>query len=191
MSILGRPISSQPMLTVSIQNTLTIHQNSLKPSTNHNCILITLGVKLHFDIYDFEGIGKVDAYNLGDLLRSLDLRPTNAIVEKNGGSKKRGEKKLTLEEFLPIYSQVKKEKECGAYEDFMEGLKVYDKNENGSMMEAELAHVLLSLGEKLSDAECEEIMSSVSGPADEDGFIKYEAFIKKLMAGPFPEGKQK
>ncbi|KAG9511374.1 Myosin light chain alkali [Fragariocoptes setiger] len=146
--------------------------------------------KLHFDIYDFEGIGKVDALHLGDLLRSLDLRPTNAIVEKNGGTKKRGEKKLTLEEFLPIYSQVKKEKESGAYEDFMEGLKVYDKNENGAMMEAELAHVLLSLGEKLTDAECEEIMSAVAGPADEDGFIKYEAFIKKLMAGPFPEEKK-
>lgn len=66
----------------------------------------------------------------------------------------------------------------------MEGLKVYDKNENGCMMEAELAHVLLSLGEKLTDAECEEIMGSVSGGADEDGFIKYEQVIKRLMAGP-------
>lgn len=128
---------------------------------------------------------------MGDLLRSLDLRPTNAIIEKNGGTKKRGEKKLSLEEFLPIFSQVKKEKESGAYEDFMEGLKVYDKNENGLMMEAELAHILLSLGEKLTDVECEEIMAAVAGPTDEDGFIKYEAFIKKLMAGPFPEEKQK
>lgn len=151
---------------------------------------ISTGVKLHFDIYDFEGIGKVDAYNLGDLLRSLDLRPTNAIVEKNGGTKRRGEKKLTLEEFLPIYSQVKKEKESGAYEDFIEGLKVYDKHENGTMMEAELAHVLLSLGEKLTDPECEEIFSSISGNTDDDGFIKYEQFVKKLMAGPYPEEKQ-
>lgn len=53
---------------------------------------------------------------------------------------------LTLEEFLPIYSQVKKDKDVGAYEDFHEGLKVYDKAENGTMMAAELAHVLLSLG---------------------------------------------
>lgn len=150
------------------------------------------GVKHHFDIYDFEGIGKVDAYNLGDLLRSLDLRPTNAVIEKNGGAKRKGEKMLTLEEFLPIYSQVKKEKECGAYEDFIEGLKLYDKNDNGNMLEAELAHILLMLGEKLSDAECEEVLSSVSGPADDDGFIKYEQFVKKLTAGPFPEGgKQK
>lgn len=53
---------------------------------------------------------------------------------------------LTIEEFLPIYSQAKKEKEAGAFEDFMEGLKVYDKAENGTMLAGELAHVLLSLG---------------------------------------------
>lgn len=53
---------------------------------------------------------------------------------------------MTFEEFLPIYSQIKKEKEVGAYEDFMEGLKVYDKAENGTMLAAELAHILLSLG---------------------------------------------
>lgn len=148
-----------------------------------------VGVKHHFDIYDFEGIGKVDAFNLGDLLRSLDLRPTNAVVEKNGGTKKRGEKLLTLEEFLPIYSQVKKEKESGSYEDFLEGLKLYDKHDNGSMLEAELAHVLLSLGEKLSDAETEELLSSIQVQTDDDGFIKYEQFLKKLCAGPYPESK--
>ena len=53
---------------------------------------------------------------------------------------------MTFEEFLPIYSQVKKEKEVGAFEDFMEGLKVYDKAENGTMLAGELAHILLSLG---------------------------------------------
>lgn len=126
---------------------------------------------------------------MGDLLRSLDLRPTNALIEKNGGLKKRGEKLLTLEEFLPIFSQVKKEKESGAYEDFVEGLKLYDKHDNGSMLEAELAHVLLSLGEKLTDAECEELLSSVQVGTDDDGFIKYENFLKKLCSGPFQEGK--
>jgi len=146
-------------------------------------------VKHHFDIYDFEGVGKVDAYNLGDLLRSLDLRPTNQIIEKNGGTKRRGEKMMTLEEFLPIFSQVKKEKEQGAYEDFIEGLKLYDKHENGSMLEAELAHIMLSLGEKLTDAECEELLSSIQVQTDEDGFLKYEQFVKKLITGPYPESK--
>jgi myosin light chain 6 len=57
-----------------------------------------------------------------------------------------GEKFLTLEEFLPVFSQVKKDKDVGAFEDLLEGLKVYDKMENGCMLGAELAHVLLFLG---------------------------------------------
>lgn len=65
---------------------------------------------------------------------------------KAGGTKKKGEKLLTVEEFLPIYSQIKKDKDCGAFEDLLEGLKLYDKQENGTMMAAELAHVMLSLG---------------------------------------------
>ncbi|KAH9388128.1 Calcium ion binding [Tyrophagus putrescentiae] len=143
--------------------------------------------RLHFDIYDFTGEGKVDYFLLGDVLRSLDLRPTQAIVEKNGGQKKKGQKSMTFEEFLPIYSQVKKDKDVGAFEDLVEGLKVYDKAENGTMMEAELAHVMLSLGEKLTDGEAEEILKLCAGGADDEGFIKYETFIKNVMTGPFPE----
>ena len=58
----------------------------------------------------------------------------------------KGEKFVTFEEFLPIFSQVKKDKDVGAFEDLVEGLKVYDKLENGCMLGAELAHVLLFLG---------------------------------------------
>ena len=82
---------------------------------------------------------------------------------------------------------MKKDKDCGAYEDLAEGMKVYDKNENGSMMAAELAHVLLMLGEKLNDEEVEDIMKACAGQEDADGYIKYEDFIKKLLAGPYPE----
>ena len=107
--------------------------------------------KLHFGIYDFDGSGKVDAFLLGDLIRSLDQRPTCAAIEKAGGTKKKGEKMLSFEEFLPIYSQIKKDKDCGAYEDLAEGMKVYDKQENGTMMAAELSHTLLSLGKNFKN----------------------------------------
>jgi myosin light chain 6 len=142
--------------------------------------------KLVFDIYDFEGNQKLDAFYLGDALRALETNPTNALVEKLGGTKKQGEKTFTLEEFLPIYGQVKKEKEAGTYEDFMECLKLYDKQENGTMLAAELAHVLLTLGERLSEFEVQEIMK-LGGPEDDDGFMKYEPWIKAVIAGPFPK----
>lgn len=63
-----------------------------------------------------------------------------------GGTKKKGEKKMKLDEFLPIFSQCKKDKDQGCYEDFLECLKLYDKQEDGTMLGAELSHTLLSLG---------------------------------------------
>lgn len=57
-----------------------------------------------------------------------------------------GQKKLKVDEFLPIYSQCKKDKDIGNIEDFREVLKLYDKNENGQMYYDELKHILQSLG---------------------------------------------
>ncbi|XP_026472231.1 myosin light chain alkali-like isoform X2 [Ctenocephalides felis] len=135
-----------------------------------------------FSIYDFDGSGQIDCFNIGDVLRALNLNPTQALVEKMGGTKKKNEKKMKVEEFLPIYSQVKKEKETGCYEDFLECLKLYDKAENGMMLGAELQHTLLSLGEKLTDAEVEEVCKDCLDPEDEDGQVPYAPFLKKMMA---------
>ena len=99
-----------------------------------------------FSVYDMDGKGTIDACDIGNCLRSLNLNPTLETIGKMGGTQKRGEKKLKIEEFLPIYSQVKKEKEQGCFEDFMECLKLYDKEENGTMMYAELEHTLKALG---------------------------------------------
>ncbi|CAH2040547.1 unnamed protein product, partial [Iphiclides podalirius] len=132
-----------------------------------------------FSIYDFEGNGKIDAYNVGDILRALNSNPTLATIEKLGGTKKKGEKQLTLEEFLPIYSQCKKDKDQGCYEDFLECLKLYDKAENGLMLGAELTHTLLALGEKLEDNEVAEVTKDCMDPEDEDGMIPY-AFIRSF-----------
>jgi len=138
--------------------------------------------KLVFDIYDADGKGKIDCLDLGNALRCLKLNPTEAGVKRVGGTEKKGEKALSLEEFLPIVSQMKKDKDVGGYEDFMECLKLYDKNENGTMMAAELAHVLMSLGERLGDREVDEVMKFL-GEEDEDGFVKYEPWLKILLAG--------
>ncbi|XP_014259035.1 myosin light chain alkali isoform X2 [Cimex lectularius] len=138
--------------------------------------------KFAFGIYDFEGVGTMDGFYVGDCLRALGLNPTNAVVEKLGGSKKKGEKRLTVEEFLPIYSQAKKDKDCGVYEDFIECLKLYDKQEDGLMVGAELNHILITLGEKLTDSEADEVLKDCLDPEDEDGMVPYVPFVKRFMA---------
>lgn len=69
-----------------------------------------------FSIYQSGGEESIDAYLIGDVLRALNLNPTLALIEKMGGTKKKGEKKITVAEFLPIYSQVGwPRKICNAY----------------------------------------------------------------------------
>lgn len=139
-----------------------------------------------FSIYDFTGNNTIDAVNLGDALRALNLNPTLALIEKLGGTKKKGEKSFKLDEFLPIFAQAKKDKDQGVYEDFIECLKLYDKAENGTMMAAELTHILLALGERLTEKECEDVCKDCMDPEDEDGFIPYVPFLARMCEREVP-----
>lgn len=58
-----------------------------------------------------------------------------------------GNKRVSFEEFLPIFLSCQQKKDSGSMEDFIEGLRVFDKDGNGFINSAELRHVLTSLGE--------------------------------------------
>jgi myosin light chain 6 len=139
-----------------------------------------------FNLFDDIGDGKIDGTQIGTVARALGLKPTQAQVTKAAGAefKRTGEKRFSFEEFLPIYEQLQKEKEVGTFADFMEGLRVFDKEESGKILVAELRHALLALGERLTVEEADEI---VSGIEDAEGMVNYESFIKKVMAGPYPD----
>ena len=53
----------------------------------------------------------------------------------------------------------------------MEGLKVFDKEECGKILSAELRHILLALGERLSTEEVDELLKGVE---DSEGLVNYE-----------------
>ena len=59
---------------------------------------------------------------------------------------RRNTKKIKMDDFLPTFATIKKDKDAGSFEDFVEILKLYDKAENGTIMYAELEHILCSLG---------------------------------------------
>ncbi|UJR25665.1 hypothetical protein I4U23_007016 [Adineta vaga] len=141
-----------------------------------------------FDVFDKKYEGKVDSFYIGDMLRSLGLYPTQAECEKRGQTKKTGEKSLKVEEFLPIVSEFYKmpAKNFGTYEDFMEGLKLFDKESNGLMSLAELTQVLVAMAEKLEPRVVEEILRSTNTKDDAEGMFNYDVFVRALLQGPFP-----
>lgn len=71
-----------------------------------------LELKEIFNLYDEELDGKIDGTQIGDVVRAAGLKPTNAMVVKASGAeyKRKGEKRITFEEWLPIYEQLSKEK---------------------------------------------------------------------------------
>ena len=55
-----------------------------------------------FEIYDLEGKSRLDLFYLGDILRSLKLNPTLKMVEKFGGTEKKGEKFVNFDQFCKV-----------------------------------------------------------------------------------------
>lgn len=56
------------------------------------------------------------------------------------------DERISFEVFLPIYSSISKNKSNDTAEDFIEGLRHFDKDGNGYISSAELRHLLTTLG---------------------------------------------
>ena len=80
---------------------------------------------------------------------------------------------LTKDEVFPIYKAAKDSKDQGGFHDFVEILKLYDKNEDNTMLAHELFRLLTNLGEKLTKEEAKSLMKELCDEPDGDGFMPF------------------
>lgn len=114
---------------------------------------------------------------MGDVLRALGQNPTEAEVKKCSNSLKPDDR-IGFEVFLPILQAVSKNRTNDTAEDFIEGLRHFDKDGSGYISSAELRHLLTTLGEKLTDDEVEALLQ---GQEDSHGNVHYEEFVRMVM----------
>ena len=105
-----------------------------------------------FLLYDNRGDGKIPVSLIGDVMRALGQNPTESEVKKLV-HEHRADERVTFEVFLPILQAICSRRSSDTTEDFVEGLRHFDKDGNGSISSAELRHLLTTLGERLNDEE--------------------------------------
>uniref|UniRef100_H3C0B4 Myosin, light chain 1, alkali; skeletal, fast n=1 Tax=Tetraodon nigroviridis TaxID=99883 RepID=H3C0B4_TETNG len=134
-----------------------------------------------FGLFDRVGDNKVAYNQIADIMRAPGT-PTNKEVTKMLGKPHRADmanKRVEFEGFLPMLQTIINSPNKAGYEDYVEGLRVFDKEGNGTVMGAELRIVLSTLGEKMNEAEIDALMA---GQEDENGCVNYEAFVKHIMS---------
>merc|ERR1711937_108323 len=138
-------------------------------------------VKKICDIYDWDGKGELDLYFLGDVMYALGMNTTKKVCVGLGQVDEEGKK---FAKFDDIVSKVNEAKNApnssGNYHDYVELLKLYDKNSNGTMMLAELENILANLGDEIPKEDVQKLLAELCDPEDEDGMFPYMSFIDRL-----------
>ncbi len=116
-----------------------------------------------------DGAGSIKASDIGTVMRSLGMSPTeadvaNIIAQHNCPS-------FDFTEFLTLMARWLKKKD-NSEEEIREAFKVFDKDGNGRVSCSELRHVLTNIGECLTEDEVNEMFAEVNG--DPNGDVSYE-----------------
>ncbi|KAI8872222.1 EF-hand [Ramicandelaber brevisporus] len=127
-----------------------------------------------FTLFDKDSDGKITVQELGTVMRSLGLTPSEQelndmiaeIDTDNNGA-------VDFTEFLTMMARKMKESDSEA--DLREAFKVFDKDNSGSISAAELKRIVTTLGEALSDSEVNELIAAADPTGT--GSIQYEQFL--------------
>ncbi|KAI3459435.1 hypothetical protein Pfo_016098 [Paulownia fortunei] len=130
-----------------------------------------------FSLFDKDGDGCITIEELATVIRSLDQNPTEEeLQDMINEVDSDGNGTIEFAEFLNLMA--KKMKETDAEEELKEAFKVFDKDQNGYISANELRHVMINLGEKLTDEEVEQMISEAD--LDGDGQVNYDEFVKMM-----------
>ncbi len=130
-----------------------------------------------FSLFDKEGTGTITTDDLGSVVRSLGLDPSEAdlkhmLKDVDAG----GNGTIEFPEFLSLLTIKAKDKIEQA--EILEAFRVFDRNKDGFITANEIYHIMGNLGEKLSREEVAEMMREAS--AGTEGKLQYQQFVAMM-----------
>lgn len=132
------------------------------------------------DLYDTVGDGKVDSNVLADILRGIGENPTESEVQKFLKQVDPvGNKRISLDDLIPIALSCKQKSRNVQPQEFVDCLRVFDKDCSGNISSAELRQVLTTLGDKLTTDDVDLLTSGL----EHKGQVNYEEFVRNVMSG--------
>ncbi|XP_052139061.1 calmodulin-like protein 5 [Oryza glaberrima] len=143
-----------------------------------------------FAFFDKDGDGCITLEELDTVVRSLGQTPTREeLAEMIRDVDVDGNGTIEFAEFLALMARkASRGGENGgggddsgdaADEELREAFKVFDKDQDGLISAAELRHVMISLGEKLTDEEVEQMIREAD--LDGDGQVNFDEFVRMMM----------
>ncbi|VDN19469.1 unnamed protein product [Cylicostephanus goldi] len=101
-----------------------------------------------FQFFDTKGDSKIAASQIGICLRSLDLVPTEGLIERMTQQwKDKPEARVSIQEFLPIFENVRKETgKPPSLEQFQNLFSHFDRDGTGVVMLPDLRYMLQNSG---------------------------------------------
>ncbi|XP_077993712.1 myosin-2 essential light chain-like [Glandiceps talaboti] len=138
-----------------------------------------------FSLFDKVGDGLVELSEVANVLRSLGYNPMKDDVKKiqsELGDDSVRKKRVTFEEFLASVMAHGPKIRGDSRSDhitMVEGLRVFDRDSNGTIASSELRHILTTLGDRLGDEDVDELLS---GLENSKGQINYEDFVQMLRS---------
>jgi len=131
-----------------------------------------------FSVFDINKDNTISTQELGKVLRSLNLNPSNADLQnmvRKVDSK--GSGRIDFTEFVRLYAE--KAREPITQEEVQRYFLMFDKNGDGRIDPSEFRKVITTMGEPLTEDEVDFILNEAD--PNGEGFIDYNEFCKILI----------
>ena len=133
-----------------------------------------------FQIFDKHGEGAISSKELGTIMRSLGLNPSDEDLKEiiDSFDNEKNYNLIDFNSFLIIMA--KRKNDIDKEEDLLDAFRVFDKENNGKISARELRYVMMSSGEDLNENDIEEMIREAS--TENDDFIDYYKFVKLMLS---------